>query len=84
MEAASKQKLLEALYSYEGRQKSHETFDGRKDATFMRLKDDHMRNVQLGVEARRGDNVQYQRCRHIEATAGNHVQPYKRLTGDWG
>jgi transposase len=64
------QKLLEALYSYQERQKgydeSNETFAGRnsysktdKDATFMRMKDDHMGNgqlkpaynVQLAVEA---------------------------------
>ena len=64
------QKLLEALYSYQERQKGYEasnaTFDGRnsysktdKDATFMRMKDDYMRNgqlkpaynVQLAVEA---------------------------------
>jgi transposase len=64
------QKLLEALYSYQERQKGYDennkTFDGRnsysktdKDATFMRMKDDHMRNgqlkpaynVQLAVEA---------------------------------
>jgi transposase len=64
------QKLLEALYSYQGRQKgydeSNELFDGRNsysktdtDATFMRMKDDHMKNgqlkpaynVQLAVEA---------------------------------
>jgi transposase len=64
------QKLLEALYSYHERQKGYDesngTFDGRnsysktdKDATFMRMKDDHMRNgqlkpaynVQLAVEA---------------------------------
>ena len=64
------QKLLEALYSYQKRQigyeESNEIFDGRnsysktdKDATFMRMKDDHMRNgqlkpaynVQLAVEA---------------------------------
>ena len=67
---SSVQKLLEALYSYQGRQKaydeSHEILGGRnsysktdKDATFMRMKDDHMRNgqlkpaynVQLAVEA---------------------------------
>jgi len=52
------QKLLEALYSYQERQKgydeSNKTFNGRnsysktdKDATFMRMKDDHMRNGQL-------------------------------------
>ena len=64
------QKLLEALYSYQGRQigydASNAVFDGRnsysktdKDATFMRMKDDHMKNgqlkpaynVQLAVEA---------------------------------
>jgi transposase len=64
------QKLLEALYSYVGRQKSYDesnaTFKGRnsysktdKDATFMRMKDDYMRNgqlkpaynVQLAIEA---------------------------------
>jgi len=64
------QKLLEALYSYQERQKgydkSNEIFDGRnsysktdQDATFMRMKDDHMKNgqlkpaynVQLAVEA---------------------------------
>jgi transposase len=64
------QKLLEAAYTYAGRQKnydeSNETFDGRnsysktdKDATFMRMKDDYMRNgqlkpaynVQLAIEA---------------------------------
>jgi len=64
------QKLLEALHSYQGRQKtydeSNKTFAGRnsysktdKDATFMRMKDDHMKNgqlkpaynVQLAVEA---------------------------------
>jgi len=64
------QKLLEALYSYQSRQNSYDEsngiFDGRnsysktdKDATFMRMKDDHMRNgqlkpaynVQLAVEA---------------------------------
>jgi len=64
------QKLLEALYSYQERQsgydESNDIFDGRnsysktdKDATFMRMKDDHMRNgqlkpaynVQLAVEA---------------------------------
>jgi len=64
------QKLLEALYSYQERQQGYDesnaTFDGRnsysktdKDATFMRMKDDHMRNgqlkpaynVQLAVEA---------------------------------
>jgi transposase len=52
------QKLLEALYSYRERQSSYdennELFDGRNsysktdnDATFMRMKDDHMRNGQL-------------------------------------
>jgi transposase len=64
------QKLLEALYSYRVRQKGYDesngTFDGRnsysktdKDATFMRMKDDHMKNgqlkpaynIQLAVEA---------------------------------
>ena len=64
------QKLLEALYSYQERQIGYDgskaTFDGRnsysktdKDATFMRMKDDHMKNgqlkpaynVQLAVEA---------------------------------
>ncbi|MCL2773898.1 MAG: IS1182 family transposase [Oscillospiraceae bacterium] len=64
------QKLLEALYSYQERQKgyneSNATFEGRnsysktdKDATFMRMKDDYMRNgqlkpaynVQLAIEA---------------------------------
>ena len=64
------QKLIEALYSYQGRQQSYdeskEIFGERnsysktdKDATFMRMKDDHMRNgqlkpaynVQLAVEA---------------------------------
>ena len=64
------QKLLEALYSYQGRQQgydeSKEIFGDRNsysktdnDATFMRMKDDHMRNgqlkpaynVQLAVEA---------------------------------
>jgi len=64
------QKLLEALYGYKERQKSYDKsnslFEGRnsysktdKDATFMRMKDDHMRNgqlkpaynVQLAVEA---------------------------------
>jgi transposase len=64
------QKLLEALYTYQGRQagydESNSIFDGRNsysktdnDATFMRMKDDHMRNgqlkpaynVQLAVEA---------------------------------
>jgi len=64
------QKLLEALYCYQGRQKGYDEsngiFDGRnsysktdKDATFMRMKDDRMRNgqlkpaynVQLAVEA---------------------------------
>ncbi len=64
------QKLLEALYSYQGRQQgydeSKEIFGERssysktdKDATFMRMKDDHMKNgqlkpaynVQLAVEA---------------------------------
>jgi transposase len=64
------QKLLEALYTYQGRQsvydESNDLFDGRNsysktdtDATFMRMKDDHMRNgqlkpaynVQLAVEA---------------------------------
>ena len=64
------QKLLEELYSYHERQKgydeSNEAFDGRnsysktdKEATFMRMKDDHMRNgqlkpaynVQLAIEA---------------------------------
>jgi transposase len=64
------QKLLEALYTYQGRQmgydESKKIFGGRnsysktdKDATFMRMKDDHMRNgqlkpaynVQLAVEA---------------------------------
>ena len=64
------QKLLEALYSYRERQKgydeSNDVFDGRnsysktdKDATFMRMKEDHMKNgqlkpaynVQLAVEA---------------------------------
>ena len=64
------QKLLEALSSYQGRQagydESKEIFGKRnsysktdKDATFMRMKDDHMRNgqlkpaynVQLAVEA---------------------------------
>jgi hypothetical protein len=64
------QKLLEAVYSYAGRQRSYdesnEIFDGRnsysktdKDATFMRMKDDYMRNgqlkpaynVQLAIEA---------------------------------
>jgi len=64
------QKLLEALYSYQGRQKGYDesnaTFKGRnsysktdKDATFMRMKDDYMRNgqlkpaynVQLAIEA---------------------------------
>ena len=64
------QKLLEALYSYQGRQIGYdehkEILGGRnsysktdKDATFMRMKDDHMRNgqlkpaynVQLAVEA---------------------------------
>ena len=64
------QKLLEALYSYQGRQQgyddSKEILGERnsysktdKDATFMRMKDDHMRNgqlkpaynVQLAVEA---------------------------------
>ena len=64
------QKLLEALYSYQERQKgydeSNSLFDGRnsysktdKDATVMRMKDDHMRNrqlkpaynVQLAIEA---------------------------------
>ena len=64
------QKLLEALYSYQGRQQgydaSNEIFGERnsysktdKDATFMRMKDDHMKNgqlkpaynVQLAVEA---------------------------------
>jgi len=52
------QKLLEALYSFQERQKSYdeskELFDGRNsysktdtDATFMRMKDDHMKNGQL-------------------------------------
>ena len=52
------QKLLEALYSYQGRQKGYDesnaTFEGRnsysktdKNATFMRMKDDYMRNGQL-------------------------------------
>jgi len=52
------QKLLESLYSYKGRQKGYDesnaTFEGRnsysktdKDATFMRMKDDNMRNGQL-------------------------------------
>ena len=52
------QKLLEALYSYQERQigydESGKTFNGRnrcskteKDATFMRMKDDHMKNGQL-------------------------------------
>jgi len=52
------QKLLEALYSYQERQKGYDennkTFNGRnsysktdKDATFMRMKDDHMKNGQL-------------------------------------
>jgi transposase len=64
------QKLLEALYSYQERQVGYDEskviFDGRnsysktdKDATFMRMKDDHMKNgqlkpaynVQLAVEA---------------------------------
>ena len=64
------QKLLESLYSYQGRQQeydaSKEIFAERnsysktdKDATFMRMKDDHMLNgqlkpaynVQLAVEA---------------------------------
>ena len=64
------QKLLEALYSYQERQQGYDesnaTFEGRnsysktdKDATFMRMKDDHMRNgqlkaaynVQLAIEA---------------------------------
>jgi transposase len=64
------QKLLETLYTYKERQQdydaSNKTFKGRnsysktdKDATFMRMKDDHMRNgqlkpaynVQLAVEA---------------------------------
>jgi transposase len=64
------QKLLEALYSYQGRQQgydeSKEILGERnsysktdKDATFMRMKDDHMKNgqlkpaynVQLAVEA---------------------------------
>jgi transposase len=64
------QKLIEALYSYQGRQQgydeSREIFGDRnsysktdKDATFMRMKDDHMGNgqlkpaynVQLAVEA---------------------------------
>jgi transposase len=64
------QKLLEALYSYQGRQQgydeSKEILGERNsysktdnDATFMRMKDDHMRNgqlkpaynVQLAVEA---------------------------------
>jgi transposase len=64
------QKLMEALYSYQGRQQdydeSKEIFGERnsysktdKDATFMRMKDDHMRNgqlkpaynIQLAVEA---------------------------------
>ena len=64
------QKLLEALYTYQGRQlgydESKEILGDRnsysktdKDATFMRMKDDHMRNgqlkpaynVQLAVEA---------------------------------
>lgn len=64
------QKLLEALYAYQRRQQgydeSKELFGERnsysktdKDATFMRMKDDHMRNgqlkpaynVQLAVEA---------------------------------
>jgi len=52
------QKLLEALYSYQVRQQGYDesngTFAGRnsysktdKDATFMGVKDDHMRNGQL-------------------------------------
>lgn len=64
------QKLLEALYSYRERQVDYnikkETFDGRNsysktdtDATFMHLKEDHMKNgqlkaaynVQIGVES---------------------------------
>jgi len=64
------QKLLEALYSYKERQggydESNKLFDGRNsysktdtDATFMRMKDDHINNgqlkpaynVQLAVEA---------------------------------
>lgn len=64
------QKLLEALYSYRERQEDYnmknETFNGRNsysktdtDATFMHLKDDHMKNgqlkaaynVQIGVES---------------------------------
>jgi transposase len=64
------QKLLEALYSYQGRQQSYDESKRicgernsysktDKDATFMRMKDDHMRNgqlkpaynVQLAVEA---------------------------------
>ena len=60
------QKLLEALYSYQGRQqgydKSKEILGERnsysktdKDATFMRMKDDHMRNGQL----KPAYNVQY-------------------------
>jgi len=67
---SSVQKLLEALYSYQGRQRvydeSNATFEGRnsysktdKDATFMRMKEDYMRNgqlkpaynVQLAIEA---------------------------------
>ena len=64
------QKLLEALYSYQGRQTGydeHKEKSGERnsypktdnDATFMRMKDDHMKNgqfkpaynVQLAVEA---------------------------------
>lgn len=52
------QKLLEALKTYQERQAAYDAskkiFDGRnsysktdKDATFMRMKDDHMRNGQL-------------------------------------
>jgi transposase len=59
------QKLLESLYEYRNRQigydESKELFDGRNsysktdtDATFMRMKDDHMKNGQL----RAGYNVQ--------------------------
>jgi len=67
---SNEQKLMEALMEYRNRQEkydeSKEIFEGRKsysktdnDATFMRMKDDHMRNgqlkpgynVQLAVEA---------------------------------
>jgi transposase len=74
---SNEQKLLEALRSYRARQSSYDDskdiLDGRNsysktdnDATFMRMKDDHMRNGQL----KPGYNVQLGVCGEYVIGAG--------------